>query len=136
MKIVHWDIAEKFKDTMQIFVIEEISEKYTKFFCKSTKLISTHVKPKKLAVFFTRKKLTINLTHPNRISEHMRTILYNLDKIDAIPDDRKLMVIFLEELVHAYYDEDNEVRIGKKVAELYPDILFNEEKEKYEFPTS
>ena len=135
MKIVHWDIAEKFKDTMQIFVIEDISEKYTKFFCKSTKLIAPHVEPKKLAVFFTRKKLTIHLTHPNRIAEHMRVILYNLDKIDTIPDDRNLIAIFLEELVHAYYDEDDEIWVGKKVAELYPDILFNEEKGKYEFPT-
>lgn len=121
---------------MQIFVIEDISEKYTKFFCKSTKLIAPRVEPKKLAVFFTRKELTIHLTHPNRIAEHVRVILYNLDKIDTIPDDRNLIAIFLEELVHAYYDEDDEIWVGKKVAELYPDILFNEEKGKYEFLTS
>ncbi len=135
MKIVHWDIAEKFKDTMEIFVIEDISEKYTKFFCKSTKLIAPHVEPKKLVVFFTRKQVTIQLTHPDRIGEHMRVILYNLDKIDTILDDRNLMAIFLEELVHAYFVVDDEIWVGKKVAELYSDILFNEKKEKYEFPT-
>jgi len=136
MKIVDWDITEKFKDTMQIFVIEDISEKYTEFFCKCTELIAPHVESKKLAVFFIRKQLTIQLTDPHKIAEYMRTILYNLDKIDAIPDDRNLMAILLEELVHAYYDEDDEIWVGKKVAELYPDILFNEEKGKYEFPTS
>ena len=136
MKEVHWDIAEKFKDTMQIIVREDISEKYTKFFCKSTELIAPHVEPKKLVVFFTRKQVTIQLTHPDSIGEHMRVILYNLDKIDTILDDRNLMAVLLEELVHAYYDEDDEIWVGKKVAELYPDILFNEEKGKYEFPTS
>jgi len=136
VKVVHWDIAKKFKDTMQIFVIEGISEKYSKFFCKSTELIAPHVEPKKLAVFFTRKSLTFLLTHPDRVAEYMRVILYNLDKIDAIPDDRRLVVIFLEELVHAYYDDDDEIWVGKKVAELYPDVLFNEEKVKYEFPVS
>ena len=43
------------------------------------------------------------------------------------------MVIFLEELVHAYYNTFDEDFVGAKVAEIYSDISFNSVTHKYEF---
>ena len=134
MTELKWEIAEKLKNDIQILTSTQIPENYERLFCKATELISSFVDSKKITVFFARDVLTIRLTAEGRIAEWMpNVIIYNLSKLDIIDDERNLMTIFLEELVHAYFCTFDEDFVGKKVAEIYSDILFKENSHKYEF---
>ena len=133
MNEVHWEIDKKLRDNLQVFVYPNMSEKYEKLFCKATELIAPHVDPHNITVYFTRKQVIIELASPTIFAQWLPTIYYNLDMIDTkINDERNLMIIFLEELVHAYFFTNDEVWVGKKVAELYTGIKFNEQTKKYE----
>ena len=119
---------------MSIQASTQIPQKYEELFCKATEIIAPHVNSKRISVFFVRDILIVNLVVEERISEYWRdVIIYNLSKIEKFQDERQIMVIFLEELVHAYYDTLDEYFVGNKVAELYPDVTFNEKTHQYEF---
>ena len=129
-----WKIASKFQTDLQPLASTNVSEKYVELFNEATELISPFVESKKISAFFVRDELKILLTAKERIAEWLpNVIIYNLSKIDKIQDDRNIMVIFLEELVHAYYNTFDEDFVGKKVAEIYDDISFNSITHKYEF---
>lgn len=129
-----WNIAEKLRNDIEIHTDMTIPERYVELFCKASELIAPFVQSKKIVVFFVRDVLIFNLTNVDRIAEWMpNVIIYNLSKIDQIPDERNLMVVFLEELVHAYFCSFDEGFVGEKVAEIYHEISFNQNNHKYEF---
>ncbi len=76
--------------------------------------------------------LKINLTAQEKIAEYWRDmIVYNLARMDLHHDEREVMVILLEELVHAYYDSLDKEYVGKIVAQVYPQVKFDAVKMQY-----
>lgn len=134
MTKLQWNISEKLQNGLELHTGTQIPEIYNRLFCKATELIEPFVTPKKIVAFFVRDVLTMRLTAEGRIAEWMpNVIIYNLSKIDEVKDERNVMVVFLEELVHAYFCSHDEDFVGEKVAEIYPEITFNRIKHKYEF---
>ena len=134
MTKLQWNIGKKLQNGLELHTDTQIPEIYNKLFCRCTELIEPFVKPKKIVAFFVRDVLTLRLSAEGRIAEWMpNVIIYNLSKIDQVKDERNLMVIFLEELVHAYFSSHDEDFVGEKVAEIYPEITFNRITHKYEF---
>lgn len=134
--IQDWDIAPELKEQISIAASTEVSAKYISLVCEATRIIAPHVRPKKITVFFVRDVLTVNLTVVDRVAEYWRDIIvYNLAKVDLFKDDEhRLAVIFLEELVHAFYDTLDELVASKKVAELYPKVSVDTNTGNYMFP--
>lgn len=138
-----WPIATELKDSMKIILAfqGQLPQHYIDLFCKATHLLAPAIKDIPhvylVHVFFVYDRLTVEVTDKQKIAEYFgRTILYpyvNLQRY--VNDERRLVVIFLEELVHAYFDTGDEVFVGKKVAELYPEVGFNETTGEYIFPT-
>jgi hypothetical protein len=129
-----WKIDYKLHNDLELHSDTTIQPNYEELFCKATELIAPFVQSKKIVVFFVRDKLIFNLTVADRIAEWMpNVIIYNLSKLEQIPDERNLMCVFLEELVHAYFCSFDEVFVGEKVAAIYNKISFNKTKIKYEF---
>lgn len=134
MTKLQWNIAKKLQNGLELHTDTQIPESYNKLFCKATELIAPFVTPKKIVTFFVRDVLTMRLNAEGRIAEWMpNVIIYNLSKMDEVKDERNLMVIFLEELVHAYFCSHDEDFAGEKVAEIFSEIKFNRIKHQYEF---
>jgi len=117
-----WNIDPKLKQSMKIVLRANVSKEIADLFCEATKIISKTVHPKPLKIIFYREQFKI-LTSPEHIAVFIKNlILYDLDKIEAITDQRMILAVLLEELVHALLEIDDEVETSLKVSELFPKI--------------
>ena len=132
MAKLDWTIAPELRGTLSLSADASVSARYETLFIKATNLLAPTVKPKPIAVFFVRDVLKINLTAQEKIAEYWRDmIVYNLARMDLHHDEREVMVILLEELVHAYYDSLDKEYVGKIVAQVYPQVKFDAVKMQY-----
>ena len=119
---INWDIDPKLKETTKIIIRTSVSDKIIKLFCEAIRVIARVAKPKPLKIIFYRKQFTITTSEDHVAVIIRNLILYDLDKIDEITDDRMILAVLLEELVHILLDMTNEVEVSLKVSELYPQI--------------
>jgi len=132
MTNTRWKTAEKFQGDLQVIIGTQIPPNYEKLFCKATELIAPFVESKKITAFFVRDELRMKLIKPVYAEWFPNFLVYNVAKIEKITDERLLLVIFLEELVHAYYSSFDEDFVSKKVTEIYPEISYNSQNQQYE----
>lgn len=134
MTNLEWNTDPKLKNDLQLLTDTNIPQNYESLFCNATQLIAPFVSPKRITVFFVRDALNLKLTAEGRIAEWMpNVIIYNLSMMEKIDEQRNLMTVFLEELVHAYFCSFDENFVAEKVAEIYPKISYNRQLHKYEF---
>ena len=132
MAKLDWVIAQELRDTLSLSADASVSARYEALFIKATNLLAPTVKPKPITVFFVRDVLKVNLSTQQKIAEYWRdVIVYNLAIMDHHHDEREIMVILLEELVHAYYDSLDKEYVGKIVAQVYWQVKFDTAKMQY-----
>lgn len=132
MAKLDWVIAQELRDTLSLSADASVSARYEALFIKATNLLAPTVKPKPITVFFVRDVLKVNLSTQQKIAEYWRdVIVYNLAIMDHHHDEREIMVILLEELVHAYYDSLDKEYVGKIVAQVYRQVKFDTAKMQY-----
>ncbi len=76
-------------------------------------------------VFAIGGKLVVDLVIKERIAEYWRDlIVYNVEKMQG-KTNKELEVIFLEELVHCFFDSLDETAVSLLVASQIPGISFD-----------
>ena len=123
MTTQNWNVNERLKNKLIINCPENVtplSPRLIELFCETTNIIANVKNVKTVNVFFVRSILYL-IVSKYQYGLHIKDIIiYDIDKIEKFKDERKIIVIFLEELVHALLNIEDEIKTSLKVSELYP----------------
>jgi len=128
---VDWPVSPKLKPQLTIMTSEPIREELVKLFCKATELIEPIIRPGKIKVVFARKHFRITIDDDIIGCRVRELLIFDLSKIEKISDERYVIAAFVEEFVHCYLDSDDEELVARKMVELYPALVFDQETGKY-----
>ena len=119
-------------DKLKIEFVSHVPKRVIGLFQAAINIIARAGAPNKpVKVIFARGSFPIRFSD-DHIGIYIRNLIaYDVDKLEKIKHDELLMAALLEELVHIYFDIDDEVKVGKKVAELYPRVKFDEKRCQY-----
>lgn len=91
---------------------------------RAIEIVSPNVKPDKSTVIFARGAFPAVFT-PEHVGIYVKNLIaFDLNKLEN-KDERIVIATFLEELVHCLLNIENEVEVGYKLAEIYPEVIFN-----------
>ncbi|OME41434.1 hypothetical protein [Paenibacillus odorifer] len=82
-------------------------------------------------IFAGEGTLTLNLEE-NHYGNRLNLITINHDKFTLLNQLQKIVVI-VEELVHHFWDENDEIEVSRIVCECVPDVDYNRENGNYIF---
>lgn len=117
----------------------EIPEEMAKLFTKGLEALSKHlyeknINPTKLfpvSLVFTKDgSFSVTENETNTYGRCMSFLVYSMERMIASNNQHMQLFVFIEELVHYYFQETNEIKVKlttfSVVQKIFPEITFEE----------